>query len=296
MTKNEFLRELLGTLQGRMPQADINEILLDYRDIFDSGSVEGKSEDEISAEIGSPAGIARTILSDAIRVDTSPMGDISNLASMGRRLGAYIIDSFTCGFLIFMVFILSAAAFFTVGSSQMEIRQDSSSPRYTQKITYGKDGEMSKLEILHNGKRIFKGDTDAYNEFIEENDIKISAYERVTANDIGGMKNIRVLTLLPLFFGVFVFGISNLLTTLQLWLTNGYTLGKWALKIRVVKPNGNKLTFLECFLRDTVIKTIANSITSGLLNLGSFIWASATPENKTVHDLAASTKVVNVVR
>lgn len=298
MTKTEFLRELENALSGKIPSADINEVLLDYRDIFDSGIAEGRSEDDISEEIGSPASIARTILSDIARPKNSPMGDISNLASMSKRLGAYIIDTVSCGFIILLIFLTFTFPYFSVVKTTLEndINENPFAPSYTERITYDKDGQIEKVEILEEGKRIFKGSHDSYNNFIVKNGIDqtlISKRESVVKQ---GLSKMRIFAIVPLFFITFIFGISNLLTALQLWITNGYTLGKWAVKIRVVRVGGGKLTFWDCLLRDGIIKTVANAITSGILNLVSFIWACATPEHKTVQDLAANTKVINMVR
>ncbi|MDF2531218.1 MAG: hypothetical protein K0Q65_799, partial [Clostridia bacterium] len=92
------------------------------------------------------------------------------------------------------------------------------------------------------------------------------------------------------------FGFSNIITAFELWIFKGYTLGKWITKIKVESINGNKLTFWDAFLRDALIKSIGNSITSGVLNIASFIWGCATPEHKTVQDLAAKTRVINIER
>ena len=62
--------------------------------------------------------------------------------------------------------------------------------------------------------------------------------------------------------------------------------------MRVVKLNESKISFLDAVLRELVIKCIANSILSGFLNLGSFIWGCVTDDHKTVHDLVAQTRVV----
>jgi uncharacterized RDD family membrane protein YckC len=92
------------------------------------------------------------------------------------------------------------------------------------------------------------------------------------------------------------FGISNIITAFELWIFRGYTLGKWITKIKVECISGNRITFWEAFLRDALIKSIGNSITSGILNIASFIWGCATPEHKTVQDLAAKTRVINIER
>lgn len=89
-----------------------------------------------------------------------------------------------------------------------------------------------------------------------------------------------------------IFGAFNLFTTIILWATNGFTPGKYILNMRTVKTDGSKISFLDALLRELVIKCIANSMLSGLLNIGSFIWGCSTDDHKTVHDLAARTRVV----
>jgi uncharacterized RDD family membrane protein YckC len=95
---------------------------------------------------------------------------------------------------------------------------------------------------------------------------------------------------------VFLLGAFNLITTVILWATNGYTPGKWILKMRVVKISGEKISFLDAVLRELVIKCIANSLLSGFLNIGSFIWGCVTEDHKTVHDLLVKTRVVECDR
>jgi uncharacterized RDD family membrane protein YckC len=87
-------------------------------------------------------------------------------------------------------------------------------------------------------------------------------------------------------------GAFNLFTTIFIWATNGYTPGKWMLGMRVVKTDGTKISFLDALLRELVIKCLANSVLSGFLNIGSFIWGCITDDHKTVHDLVAKTRVV----
>lgn len=95
-----------------------------------------------------------------------------------------------------------------------------------------------------------------------------------------------------LLLTVLILGASNILTTIILWATNGYTPGKWLLQIKVLKINGSKISFLDALLREFIIKCVANGFCQGFLNLGSFIWGCVTEDHKTVHDLAAQTRVV----
>lgn len=97
---------------------------------------------------------------------------------------------------------------------------------------------------------------------------------------------------LPFIILIGAAGISNIIEAVILWKTNGYTPGKWFLKIRVKKLDRSALTFSDAFLREVVLKCLINTLTSGVLNLCSFLWACATEEKKTVHDKFASTTVV----
>jgi uncharacterized RDD family membrane protein YckC len=282
MNKKDFLYELENAFEGRLSESDVREIVSDYGDIFDNGTASGKSEEEISKEIGSPARIARTILEDGpetarpagissaagerqytdfqknINEKTSKIFDkviepdknirIENLAPMPRRLGAYIIDGILLGAVTIGVMIaLSAPFLFMVRTSASEVQNVSSSL-----------GPMGG-EVVNTGF--------------------------VPAFGMGfGVINIILLALL--------LGAFNLFTTIFIWATNGYTPGKWMLKMRVVKIDGSKISFLDALLRELVIKCLANSVASGFLNIGSFIWGCVTEDHKTVHDLVAKTRVV----
>lgn len=284
MNKNEFLSELKNALDGRLSESDIREITSDYGDIFDHSAADGKTEDEVAKEIGSPAKIARTILEDGmdagvkagnsgsnssetnggreytdfqknINEKTSKIFDkviepdqnvaIEKLAPMSRRLGAYIIDSLLLGVVVIGGMIALFAPFlYMVRSSSAEIHYVTSNL-----------GQMGNQMITMGGPA--------------------SGF---------AITNVIVVVML--------FGAFNLFTTIFIWATNGYTPGKWILNMRVVKINGGKISFLDAFLRELVIKCIANSLLSGFLNLGSFIWGCVTDDHKTAHDLVAQTRVV----
>lgn len=58
--KKQFLNELEGLLQG-IPEADRQDILRDYEEHFQIGLENGKSEEEITADLGSPRTIAKEV-------------------------------------------------------------------------------------------------------------------------------------------------------------------------------------------------------------------------------------------
>lgn len=266
MKKYEFLRELENSLAGKLSETDINEVLSDYGDIFDNGMSQGRSEDEIAESIGSPAAISKTIVDDSQRSSTIDVNqavrtDTSNLASMSRRLGAYLIDTFATSLLIIALLLAAFIPYSVsteISTSQEIITEVAGTSSASKNYIYPVESTNTAEDIL----------------------------------DTFVASNIRVV----LFFMLFSFGFLNIITAVELWIFRGYTLGKWITRIRVVNMDGGRITFWDAILRDVIIKSIGNAITSGILNVASFVWGCSTPEHKTVHDLAAKTKVISVVR
>ncbi|MCI9176692.1 MAG: DUF1700 domain-containing protein [Lachnospiraceae bacterium] len=62
MTKKEFLHELQIALQGEMDQAAVNENLRFYDNYIMEESRKGKSEAEVTAQLGNPRLIAKTLI------------------------------------------------------------------------------------------------------------------------------------------------------------------------------------------------------------------------------------------
>jgi uncharacterized RDD family membrane protein YckC len=78
--------------------------------------------------------------------------------------------------------------------------------------------------------------------------------------------------------------------------TNGKTLGRMALGIRVVRANGKPIDFGFAMLREVVVKTllfgIAGSLTGGLANLADVLWPLWDEENRCLHDFVVDTRVI----
>lgn len=64
MRKDEFLTELRNGLDGRVSPAELEDILNDYRELFAEGLLEGKTEEALCAELGSPAQTVKLILAE----------------------------------------------------------------------------------------------------------------------------------------------------------------------------------------------------------------------------------------
>jgi uncharacterized RDD family membrane protein YckC len=78
--------------------------------------------------------------------------------------------------------------------------------------------------------------------------------------------------------------------------TNGKTLGRMALGIRVVRANGEPMTFGFALLREVAVKTllfgIAGGLTGGLAQLADVLWPLWDEENRALHDMIVDTRVV----
>jgi uncharacterized RDD family membrane protein YckC len=93
------------------------------------------------------------------------------------------------------------------------------------------------------------------------------------------------------FIGVPVMFLNFIYEGLMLQMKNGQTLGKMAMKIRVVRVDGSPISTGQAWGRAGMRVLI------GLLCCGlpDFIPAFFTPEKTTLHDMAAGTRVVDIV-
>jgi uncharacterized RDD family membrane protein YckC len=78
--------------------------------------------------------------------------------------------------------------------------------------------------------------------------------------------------------------------------TNGQTLGKMAVRIRVVRANGKRIDFWWAVLREVVVKGIgfgiAGSVTGGLANVADAIWPLIDKQDRALHDFVVDSRVV----
>jgi uncharacterized RDD family membrane protein YckC len=78
--------------------------------------------------------------------------------------------------------------------------------------------------------------------------------------------------------------------------TNGKTLGRMAMGIRVVRANGQPITFGFAMLREVAVKALlfglAGSLTFGLANLADVLWPLWDDENRALHDFLVDTRTV----
>jgi uncharacterized RDD family membrane protein YckC len=78
--------------------------------------------------------------------------------------------------------------------------------------------------------------------------------------------------------------------------TNGKTFGRMATGIRVVRANGQPMTFGFAMLREVAVKAllfgIAGALTGGLASLADVLWPLWDEENRALHDFVVDTRVI----
>lgn len=92
MNKDSFLKALKVSLSGKIQDKEIDDIISDYEGFFATGLEEGKTEEEVSAELGNPADIAKSLTE-------GEDGCLSMCyAPIYKRIPALIIDIIIAGF------------------------------------------------------------------------------------------------------------------------------------------------------------------------------------------------------
>jgi uncharacterized RDD family membrane protein YckC len=90
--------------------------------------------------------------------------------------------------------------------------------------------------------------------------------------------------------------VSLIYAPLMMDRTNGKTLGRMAMGIRVVRANGQPMTFGFAMLREVAVKALlfgfAGSITFGLANIADYLWPLWDDENRALHDFVVDTRTV----
>jgi uncharacterized RDD family membrane protein YckC len=90
--------------------------------------------------------------------------------------------------------------------------------------------------------------------------------------------------------------VALLYAPLMMARTNGKTLGRMALGIRVVRANGKPMTFGLAMLREVAVKAllfgILSSLTAGIASLADVLWPLWDDENRALHDFVVDTRVV----
>lgn len=112
MNKEEFLKKL-EKLLIKLPATEREEILSDYREHFQAGSEAGKTDDQISKELGDPGAIGRAYLADhmlsRVQDDKKFHGKVGSL--MQAVFAAIGLSLFNLFFVLIPFFIVLSTLF-----------------------------------------------------------------------------------------------------------------------------------------------------------------------------------------
>lgn len=97
--------------------------------------------------------------------------------------------------------------------------------------------------------------------------------------------------------GVFIFCVAlALYAPILLVRWDGQTVGKKAMRIRVIQTSGEKFDFVQAFVREGLVKGLLIALiaifTFFLLPLVNYLWPLWDDENRCLHDYLCSTRVV----
>ena len=100
-----------------------------------------------------------------------------------------------------------------------------------------------------------------------------------------------------LAWGICILVAALLYAPLMMAKTNGKTLGRMALGIRVVRANGQAITFGYATLREIVVKwllfnVIGGAFTFGLAPLIDDLWPLWDEEHRALHDMVVDSRVI----
>jgi uncharacterized RDD family membrane protein YckC len=78
--------------------------------------------------------------------------------------------------------------------------------------------------------------------------------------------------------------------------TDGQTVGRMVVNIRVIRANGGQMTFGFAMVREVLVKSLLvgflASITFGIASLLDVLWPLWDEENRALHDFVVNTRVI----
>jgi hypothetical protein len=292
MKQSEYLRRLEAALEQRLGPEETADVLRDQRELIADAVAQGQTEQEAVARMGDPEALAQELAGAPRQMEQ---------ASLGRRLAAYALDTLPVVLAALMGLLLFQAGGVT-GISTLTGGVDApgeDGPIVEQKLEYDRDGQLASMTLTVDGEIIF---LQRYPDRAEAD--KALANRGLSLEDIDVTTEVRPMELMRwdvpwalaglwLMAGFLALGVSGLFTGLVSGLAGGYTLGRWALGIRVAGRDGERPGLGRCLLRDTVILCVAGCLSGGIVNLISLCMAGS---GQGLHDRAAGTVVIRVPR
>ncbi|MCO1603097.1 RDD family protein [Desulfosporosinus nitroreducens] len=271
MTQSEYLRELKENLAGRLAPEMVMDILTDYESFFVSGREDGKTDDEISEGLGSPAYLAKALLQEQAQTETGQTEKPDkHIANPGRRLCAFLIDAVIAVLPAFIVTSFLGSAVLTFFLLMMYPSPLGGAFVYTGYATFQ---SFSVVESSPGSSiTIPEGSQENVRENVRESVLRPTTLSIAAA-------------LLALAFYL----LYSVAATL---IFKGQTVGKKLMRLKVRRSDSGPLTKGGIFSRELLGKVLINSIP--IVPLISIVTILLTKEHKALHDLLADTIVANV--
>ena len=275
MTQSEYLRELKENLAGRLAPEMVMDILTDYESFFVSGREDGKTDDEISEGLGSPAYLAKALLQEQAQTETGQTEKPDkHIANPGRRLCAFLIDAVIAVLPAFIVTSFLGSAVLTFFLLMMYPSPLGGAFVYTGYATFQ---NFSVVESSPDSSITIPG----------------GSQENVRKNV---QKNVRESVLRPTTLSIaaalLALAFYLLYSVAATLIFKGQTVGKKLMRLKVRRSDSGPLTKGGIFSRELLGKVLINSIP--IVPLISIVTILLTKEHKALHDLLADTIVVNV--
>lgn len=259
MKKSEFLRELKYNLMGKVSGDELENIIMDYDEIFESGKAEGKTEEEISDMLGSPALVAKAILDESPNNNASKLADESYpVAPLGKRVVAFIIDYILSLVPLVLLSIIGEMPRFVIFSALPMMIYN---PIVPLLLIFFLSSQSSSISY--------------------PSDSMINGVYTYSSQVV----NIVLISLSFVFFWLY--------GTLAMIAMKGRTIGMRLMGIKVVKKDRSALRPIDVIIRQFVGKVLLAGITFNISYIISLLWAVFSKTNNTIHDKLAVTIVVD---
>jgi uncharacterized membrane protein len=295
MKQSEYLRELEINLESRLSPAEIQDILSDYESFFAAGREEGKSDDNISEELGSPAYLAKTLLSEHDDGDSykgsgkesyKESGSQSKTAAIpaanpGRRLCAYLMDSIIAvlpALIVSFVFMANAL------------------PAYMMLLFSPSPAAGTAALVSYSAYTVVKNETVGLDEIvttqasIKSNRDVVST--QVYRKGLDGRWTSQKPNISAAVFAGISLAFYLLYSTVSTLLLKGQTIGKKLMGIQVRRSGKGQVSVGMIFFREFLGKVLLNSIP--IVPIVSLFTILLTKEHKALHDMLADTIVTDI--
>lgn len=285
MKKSEYLRELKENLESKLSHEELNDILSDYESFFHAGKEEGKNDDNISNELGSPAFLAKSLIEG--REESKIIQD-KRITAPGKRFCAYFIDAVIAiiPVVVLTLIVLKSIALSTIlfVSYPSPLLGTMAYTSYAVFETYTK--ESTQGQILIEEEKIFNDSEQnstidsTSNEGTDEV-IGTNAYENsLVVNRPNFMVRVTAIV------GIVFYLLYSFVCTLLL---KGQTIGKKIMNIKVKNTNLVSVSNGSIFFREFLGKILINSIP--FVPIISIFTILFTSEHKALHDMLSDTIV-----